>query len=56
MCKGVKYSIYDKTIRYEKMPRIIETIHIGTTVLFLYPNPNFLKLPSLSYIIEGFVK
>jgi hypothetical protein len=27
--------------------------HIGTTVLFLYPIPNFRKLKSLLYIIDG---
>ena len=34
----------------------METTQIGTTVLFLYPNPNGRKLPSSIYANAGFEK
>ena len=36
------------------MAIVIETPHIGTTVLFIYPTPNCLNSPSLPYAKLGF--
>ena len=36
--------MYNVNIK-EKIPKIIEVSHNGNIVLFLYPIPNFLKLP-----------
>ena len=37
------------------MPRIIDNSQIGKIVLFLYPTPNSLKLPSGLYKNTGFI-
>ena len=43
-----------RTIKYERIARIIATSHAGTTVFRRNPIPNWRKLPSSLYMNRGF--